>query len=150
MRPDDGRLSLWPVAVIGFFAILAAASITPVVRLNSNPPADFVSLPATAKGANPKQAAGYWETAVQVIQWRFLRTERLPEQVPPDFTLGDTTADRMSADEQAARAAYWSKLRQDWMKAENWHKTIEFDANWMIDDARAVSRGIHDFLVDHT
>jgi hypothetical protein len=150
MRPDDGRLNLWPVAVIGFFAVLAAASITPVVRLNSKPPADFVAPRANAKGANSKEAAGYWETAVEVIQWRYLRTEQLPEKVPVDFALGNANPNASTPEEQAARAAYWSKLRQEWLRSENWHKTVNFDANWLLEDARAVSRGVHDFLIDHT
>jgi len=149
MRPDDGRLNLWPVAVIVFLAILGVGSITPVVRLDSSPPKDFLTLRTNAKGSNAEEAKGYWETAVKVLQWKYDRTRPLPEQPPQEFTLG-TTNYTDSPQEQAARSLYWTKLRQEWVKAENWHRTIDFSVSWIIADLQWVSQGIHDFIVDHT
>jgi len=144
MRPSDGRISLWPLAVIGFIVILTAASITPIVRLNSTPPKDFVNLRATAKGPNAAEAERYWDTAVQVIQWRFDRTAALPAQPPAEFAPADGRTD------SAARQAYWTKLREEWLRPDNWHKTITFNVTWMWHDAQAIWQSIDEWLVNHT
>jgi hypothetical protein len=146
MRPDDGRINLWPMAVIGIIVILAAASITPVVRLNAAPPPDFTALRATAKGANAAEAARYWDAAVQVIEWKYERTSNLPEQAPAEFR----PADDSGKTDTTARLAYWAKLREEWLKADNWHKTLTFNISWILNDAESIWRGIHDFVVDHT
>lgn len=144
MRPSDGRISLWPLAVIGFILVLAVASVTTVVRLNATAPKDFVDLRATAKGANAAEAQRYWDNAVQVIQWRYSRTAVLPAQAPAEFVASDGKADG------AARQAYWTKLREEWLKADNWHTTVTFDATWIVNDAWSVWRGLHDWATDHT
>ncbi len=140
MRPSEGRINLWPLAVIGFIVILAVASVTPVMRLNSTPPPDFVAVRATAKGPNTAEAQRYWDAAVQVIQWRYDRTGALPPQAPREFGPTDGKTD------DAARAAYWAKLRQEWLDADNWHKTITFDLTWMLHDLESVWRWIGDFF----
>src|ERR1039458_8554996 len=78
MSTNYGRMGLWPVAVIAFIVVLAAASITPTVKLNTAPPSDFVTLRASAKGPDTDMARGYWEAAVRVIQWKYTRTSSLP------------------------------------------------------------------------
>ena len=144
MRPSHGRISLWPIGVIGAIVVLAVASVTTVVRLNSAPPKEFVSVRATAKGANPAAAQSYWDNAVQVIQWRYDRTSVLPVQPPAEFSPMDGKADGI------ARQAYWAKLREEWLKADNWHKTVTFDVTWMWHDAQSIWRGVHDWAMDHT
>jgi hypothetical protein len=143
MRPTDGRTSLWPVGVVAVIVILSVASITPIVRLNTAPPSDFVALRSPAKGSDATKAAGYWEAAVSVIQWKYSRASALPEQVPADFRLAET-----SGDSQAARAAYWTKLREEWLKADNWHTTVNFDLSWMIRDIQALLRAVTNFVRD--
>ena len=144
MRPSEGRMNLWPLAVIGFIVVLAVASITPVVRLNGTPPPDFVALRATGKGPNAAEAARYWDAAVQVIQWKYERTGMLPVQVPAEFSPANGRTD------SAARQAYWAKLREEWLKADNWHRTLDFDVSWLINGAESVWRGVRDFAQDHT
>ena len=144
MRPSDGKISLWPMAVIGFIVVLAVASVTPVVRLNTTPPRDFLDLRATAKGPNAAEAQRYWDTAVQVIQWRYDRTSVLPLQPPAEFAHSDARSDN------TARQAYWAKLREEWLKADNWHKTITVNISWMLNDAESVWRGIREWASDHT
>ena len=144
MRPSDGRISLWPIGVVGFILVLAVASVTQVVRLNSTPPKDFVNLRATAKGPNAAEAKRYWDTAVEVIQLRYSRTSALPVQAPAEFAPADGKFDG------ASRQAYWAKLREEWLKSENWHNSLSFDVSWMLNDVSAVWRGIHDWAIDHT
>src|SRR6266516_4460534 len=101
MRPSDGRISLWPLGVIGFIVVLLVACVTVVVRLNTAPPKEFAELRATAKGPNAAEAKRYWDNAVQVIQLKYGRTSALPTQPPPEVVPGDRKA------EAAARQAYW-------------------------------------------
>jgi hypothetical protein len=150
MRPDDGRMSLWPLAVIAFIVILAAASITPTVRLNTAPPPDFVALRASAKGPDADMAGGYWETAVSVIQWKYTRTSALPEEAPVEFRRADNSGKGANGESQAARLAYWARLREEWLKADNWHTTFSFDLSWAVRDAQSVSRAAMNFVRDHT
>ena len=144
MRPSDGRISLWPLGVIGFILVLLVACITIVVRLNSAPPKDFVELRATAKGPNAAEAKRYWDSAVEAIQLKYSRTSALPAQMPPEFAPGNGKADA------AARQAYWAKLREEWLKSDNWHTTVTFDASWIMNDFQSVWRGFHDWSIDHT
>jgi hypothetical protein len=148
MRPDDGKFSLWPIAVVGFLAILAVASVTPVVRLNSSAPPDFAAVRAHGTSPNPAEAQAYWRTAADVLQWKYDRTTALPAAIPSEFTLADGTHNR--PEEQAARAAYWGKLRQEWLKSENWHKTVDFNASWIPNTVESVWQGVHDYLINHT
>jgi hypothetical protein len=149
MRPNDGKVSLWPVAVIAFIVVLSAASITPAVRLNSEAPSDFVALRASAKGADAATAGGYWASAASVIQWKYDRTSALPEQAPGDFRLTGDSLRGANGENQAARSAYWARLREEWLKAENWHTVYRFDMSWMVRDAQSVWRAAMDFVTDH-
>jgi hypothetical protein len=140
MRPSEGRISLWPVAVIGCAVIFAALSITPTVKLKAVPPPDFVVLPMRPDAARAEQ---YWQVAVRVTQWKHNRTAKLPEQAPPDFRLADVTGHPANYKD---RAAYWAKLREDWPRPENWHTTYTFDAGWPLRNAQDLSREILDFI----
>jgi hypothetical protein len=114
------------------------------MRLNSTPPPDFVAVRATAKGPNAAEAHRYWDAAVQVIQWRYDRTSVLPPQAPREFSPADGKTDSQ------ARAAYWAKLRQEWLNSDNWHKTITFDITWMLHDMQSVWRWLRTFITtDH-
>jgi hypothetical protein len=148
MRPDDGRTSLWPVIVVAVIVILAVASITPVVRLNTALPSDFVALRSSAKGSDAAIATGYWAAAESVIQWKYSRATALPEQVPAEFRLVDESGKGPHGDSPAARAAYWAKLREEWLKADNWHTTYSFDMSWIIRDVLALSRAVTNFVRD--
>jgi hypothetical protein len=144
MRPSDGRTNLWPLAVIGFIVILAVASITPVVRLNATPPPDFAALRVAGQRPNAAEAARYWDAAVQVIQWKYDRTAALPAKVPAEFSPANGKT------ESAARQAYWDKLREEWLRADNWHRTVDFDLSWMIHGAESIWRELRGFVQDRT
>jgi hypothetical protein len=150
MRPDDGRLSLWPVGVFLFIVVLAVASITPVVRLNTAPPSDFSTLRSSAKGSDAAVAAGYWKAAETVIQWKYSRASALPEPVPVDFKLVDDSGKGTNGESQAVRTAYWAKLREEWLKADNWHTTYSFDLGWMLRNVQALLRAVTNFVRDRT
>jgi hypothetical protein len=143
MRPSEGRMSVWPVAVIVFAGILAALSIESTVELTNVPPSDFVTLRASAVPPKTTLAEGYWQVAERVIQWKYNRTSALPEQMPPEFRLAGEPA---TVEARAARAAYWAKLRQEWLRPENWHTSYRFDGGWPLRDARGLSREVLRFI----
>jgi hypothetical protein len=123
--------------MIGLAAILVALTITPSVKLRATPPPGFATVDAAA-GSNAS-AAQYWSVAVHVTQWKYNRTSSLPEQVPSDFRLGETTG-HLNVEDRATRAAYWSRLRAEWSKPENWHKAYHLDFDWIVQSAQSVSR----------
>jgi hypothetical protein len=132
------------VAVFLVVLVLAALSITPTVKLNSAPPSDFVALRASSAGSKAALAGGYWEVAAGVIQWKYSRTSTLPAQAPAEFALANSKPDKI--EDQASRAAYWAKLREEWLRPENWHTTYGVDLNWPVRNAKSFSRAIKQFI----
>ena len=146
MRPSDGRMSLWPAAVIVFIAVVSVSLITPTVRLKAEPPSDFVVLRASDKAPNARIAKEYWDVAVDVIQWKYPRTSNLPEQAPADFRpIGDTGTAARSEE----RAAYWQKLREDWLKADNWSTSYSVDFGLPFRELSMMARAAMSFLGNH-
>jgi hypothetical protein len=143
MRPSEGRISFWPLAVIGFAAALCALSITCTVKLTDEVPADFVTLRAPAAPPKTTIAEAYWQVAERVIQWKYNRTLALPGQMPPEFRLASESA---TVEDRAARVAYWAKLREEWLRPENWHTTYGFDVSWPLRNARSLSREVLRFI----
>jgi hypothetical protein len=145
MRPSDGGFDIWPLAVIGFIVVLVVASITPVVRLNSDPPGDFVRL--GVHGGKPDQALAkqYWETSVKVIQLKYRRTDSLPPTPPDEF---QPVADSVTVPAQnvAVRRAYWDSLRTEWHKAENWHTSYTVDISWIWSNLNSIWKAVSDFF----
>ncbi len=149
MRPSDGRYSLWPLGVTLFILLIVVVSVQPSVKLNTSPPADFVALRASDTQSKDTIAKGYWNVAVNVIQWKYSRTAELPEQVPADFKVPDGTNKRASVEERAIRAAYWAKLRDEWIRPDNWHTAYSFNFRWIFHDLESLRRAIIT-LLDHT
>lgn len=139
MRPSKGRISLWPAALIGLGLVLAMSSITPILKLKAEPPSDFVALRASAAGPQAALATAYWNVAVRVIRWKYHRGNALPEQVPKEFNVLHETPEPVSAE---ARNAYWAKLREEWLRPENWQTTYDFDWSWPIRNAQNISREV--------
>jgi len=146
MRPSEGRISIWPAAVIGLILILAALSVTPAVKLKSVPPSDFVALRASAAGSKAATAGRYWEVTTRVIQWKYSRATALPVQAPADFTLTDGSGRPDRTEDQASRATYWAKLREEWLRPENWHTTYGIDLSWPVKNAKETYRVVMRFI----
>lgn len=146
MRPSTGRISLWPVAVAGFVLVFALLSITPTVKLKASPPSEFSELRASAAAPQGALAAGYWGVAVRVIQWKYNRAHVLPEQVPDDFKLAHDTAQPALAEDRAVRSVYWAKLREEWLRPENWQTTYDLDLSWPVRNARSFAGDVLRFI----
>jgi len=132
--------------VIGFVLVLAALSITPTLKLKSEPPSDFVAQRASGTAAKDTAAAAYWEVAVRVIQWKYNRGTSLPEQVPEEFRLAADNGQAARTEDHAARAAYWAKLREEWLRPESWHTSISLDLSWPVRNAKSMSHDVLEFI----
>lgn len=146
MRPSTGRISLWPVAVIGFVLVLAVLSIKPTLTLKAGPPSDFVRVSASAAAPRAALAPEYWGVAVRVIQWKYNRSTVLPEQVPEEFRLVHVGGQAAIVEDSAARIAYWAKLRVEWLKPENWETVYDLDLSWPERGAQELSRDVLHFI----
>jgi len=129
MRPTDGKFDIWPFAVFGIIVVLVVVSVTPVVRLNSEPPSQFVQLGVRSGEPDEALAFRYWETCVKVIQWKYRHTDALPAAPPAEFQPADDSG-RFRAQKAAARWEYWRVFRGEWLKQENWHTSYTVDVSW--------------------
>ncbi len=132
MRPSEGRLQLWPVAIAAMMLVVALLSFDVPLRLNHDPPQQYRNIQlAPGRAANPELADQYWVLAVQVIQWKYPFGTALPQNPLPEFT---ATPDIIARDRSAAgsRQQYWNLLRQLWSRPEVWHRTLEFDIGWVV------------------
>jgi hypothetical protein len=129
--------------------VLVALSIDSTVRLTPTPPSDFVSTRVLPGEAKPELASNYWEVAVRLIQWKYNHTSVLPEQPPSDFELIEAGGKRSNSENATARLAYWSKLREEWPRPENWHTTYGLDLEWATRSAQTLSRHVMNFI-NHT
>ncbi len=109
----------WTVAVwvfsIGLGILLIERSAQPVVRLRSEPPAEFVQVrpewDAARRAAEEELARVYWQQAVEHLQWRFSAMAPLPEQPPAEFTVAAMGHGRATAEaSSASRGRYWRRL----------------------------------------
>jgi hypothetical protein len=131
--------------VIGFVLVLAASSITSTLTLKDVPPSGFVGLSASGAGPQSAQTMAYWDVAVRVIQWKYPRGTALPEQVPEEFRRAHASG-RVASEDSAARVAYWSQLREAWLRSENWQTTFKFQSSWPIENALDMSREFLRFI----
>jgi len=83
---------------------------------------------------------------VRVIQWKYNRASALPELVPADFRLAGTTVQPANLEDRAARAVYWAKLREEWLRPDNWHTTYKLDLGWPLRSVRGLSNAVMRFL----
>jgi hypothetical protein len=134
--------------VVLFVVVVVVASITPAMHLKSDPPADFAALRASGKAPNAVLAGEYWDAAVKVIQWKYPRTTFLPEQIPGDFKL-EGNGRTVKGDDPGVRAAYWAKLRQEWLDAQNWKTTYSIDWSWPFRDVAFAVRELMTFFRNH-
>lgn len=146
MRPNEGVISLWPLGTIVVLVVLSAVSVTPTNKLKAEPPPDFIALRVGGNTPDTALAAQYWRIATGVIQWKYNRASALPVQVPADFVLVAKDGKPLSMPEQAARAAYWAKLRDEWTVPENWHTTYALDGTWALHGLQILSDGVMRFI----
>jgi hypothetical protein len=118
------------IAIVVVVILIALyASIRSEFRLREAMPVEFFDasrVPAEKRAAEQKVAEAYWKCAVTQIQWRYGYAHRLPEEPPAEFSV--TAAEAGSAaQDSAARARYWQKLRGVWGVSTVWHQQYEWN-----------------------
>lgn len=144
MRAGEGLISLWPLVVIVVLVILSAFSITPTTKLIAEVPADFAAL--HVPGTTPDLATQYWQVARSVIQWKYNRSATLPEQAPADFIPLTHSGKLPTAMEQETRLIYWAKLREEWLRPDNWRTTYSFDLHWALRGVQNMTNEVLRFI----
>ena len=123
------------------------ASIKATFRLRPEMPREFVDAkgPATQRLQEERMARAYWDSAMLHVQWKFARGQRLPDEPPREFTIslpdsGGTTS------YATTRIRYWRKLQSVWYAPGSWHKTYEWDFNWITDWIEPTQKWLNDHL----
>jgi hypothetical protein len=109
--------------------VVAYASFRSEFRLRAQMPAEFFDasrVPADKRVSEERIARAYWKCAVTQIQWKHGYAHRLPDEPPDEFAVTTEEAGP-AANDSAARARYWQKLREVWGVPEVWHEQYEWD-----------------------
>jgi len=126
---------LWKwLLVIGFALFFIYRSTLPVVRLQSEPPPEFIDRnPGRSRQhAQPEKriARAYWESAVQSIQWKYAADKSLPADPPPEFRINARLAE-LSDGINVDRDFYWRRLRDIWQQPETWQISYGWNTEWL-------------------
>jgi len=136
MRPSEGNITLWPIAVLTVTVILLLLSFDLPMRLQTQAPQQFRAVAVGFENKpNPEIADEYWNLTVSVVQWKYPYGSWLPQNPPSEFKLPVLSSAAKKGGE-AARQQYWSKLRELWPRPEIWRRQLEFDVSW-------VGRAVH-------
>jgi len=118
-------------------------SVHPVMRLRSNPPADFVRAAANRKAPvrarQESLARSYWSMAGDFVSEKYSYGEALPLNPPADFTLS-------SGEDYATRALYWQRLRALWSEQSVWATSYQFDTDWISGALESIRGFVKDYL----
>jgi hypothetical protein len=127
-RQRERRGNSGLVIVLALAGVFFYESVHPVLRLRSNPPADFVQAAANRKASVRAQqesvARSYWSLAADFVSGKYSYGDALPVNPPADFTLA-------SGEDYATRALYWQRLRDLWSEQSAWATSYEFNADWI-------------------
>jgi hypothetical protein len=107
----------------------------PVMRLQAQPPAEFVDESATwglARRAREQELArAFWQAAVSNLQVKYPYGTELPAEPPSEFDAGRSSLAAGGAKALSeTREHYWLKLRKIWVQRESWVETSEWDTQW--------------------
>ena len=140
-----GKL-LTSIIVLLAVGLFVAASYSPIYRLRTIMPPQFVdapsSWPAEKQASEAKIAKAYWDCAASQVQWRYGYGYRLPQNPPDDFSVASQNLGATS-DDPATRARYWQKLQKAWYVPDNWTKSYQWDTRWSTDWVDTMKRLTH-------
>lgn len=119
-----GKVALVIIALLP--AILMVYLISrPVMRLRTDPLADFVNAYPEWTGAHPTAAArlgaAYWDWAALHLTESYPYGSQLPDQPPAAFSV-EGQGFPTGVDADVARMRYWQKLRELWSNPQSWQK----------------------------
>jgi len=120
--------------VIGCVLFFIYRSTLPLVRLQSEPPPEFIGRHAVRdrRQAKPEKliAQAYWNVAVRSIQWKYSPKRSLPYDPPPNFRINKqfkALSDSINID----RDIYWRRLRDVWQQPDTWRVSYGWNTDWV-------------------
>jgi hypothetical protein len=136
--PEPGKESgsgwwMWALAII-LGLLFIYRSTRPVLRLSADPPPSFYDYNRTwnkeERQHQKRVAQAYWQVAVQRIQTYYSPASPLPEDPPPQFTIGEA-ARSLEAGVAASRVHYWYRLREVWRQKDSWVVSYGWNTDWV-------------------
>lgn len=133
-KPPRRAPSLWKwLLVIGLGLFFVYRSTLPVVRLQSEPPPQFIGPTSGERAGQEKPeeriALAYWKVAVRSIQSEYSSRKTLPPVPPPEFRINPKSAE-LSGYSSAERNLYWRRLRDVWTRPEIWQVSYGWNTDW--------------------
>ena len=137
-RHHSERL-IYPILLV---VLLIFISYRPKYRLRPDMPSLFFSGAGLNKNdIQRKIAAGYWQSALNDVQWKYPHGHPLPVDPPEEFRVADKTVAVFAAD---AKSLYWHRLQEVWTSSDAWSETYQWDWSWAGDPFSSASQWLRD------
>jgi hypothetical protein len=132
-------------------ALFISASMRPVMRLNPEMPRGFVDASAHAsaqeRAAEERTAHAYWDSVVELIQWKYTFGSSLPDDPPDDFEIG-TLAGVIPNAEEDSRVRYWHRMQKLWNSPDSWITSRQWNIHWLTDPVSHDIESIREYVRD--
>lgn len=131
--PKASSTSRWLLVVVALIPTLLFLYLMsrPVMRLNPDPPADFLSAypewTAQHQDVAAKLGDAYWDWAALHLVQEYPFGSDLPKQPPISFQV-EGQGFPAGVDADVARMRYWNKLRELWKDPKAWQKVDAWNA----------------------
>src|SRR5512146_2308236 len=126
----------WLIVVLVLAGAFAYESSHLVMRLRSDPPADFVGARLNSDEASyrvqERLARECWDYAIQHIQDAYPYGHPLPQS--PTFGFERAPALRIKC---------WPRLQRVWTRKESWEWSFEWNTEWLADPAASIQDALH-------
>jgi len=111
-------------------------SIRTVMRLQADPPSDFIdqfaSLNLKRRVPEVVIAQAYWQVAEASLQEKYPFGSQLPADPPNEFQVDSKYIPPKGAKPfSESRTRYWDKLRKIWVQRECWEEHHEWNTQWL-------------------
>jgi hypothetical protein len=122
-------------------------SLKATFRLRPEMPREFVDAKGalTQRSEEERIARAYWDCAMLRVQWKFARWQHLPEEPPREFVIASPNLGGPALD-ASSRIRYWRRLQSVWYMPSSWHKTYEWDFNWLTDWIEPTQKWLNNHL----
>jgi hypothetical protein len=139
-----GEKRHWPYAVAAVVLLTVFLSAEKRSRLVETPPPQFNTLDtANPTDVEAEIAAGYWDCARNVIQYKYHFGASLPVAPPVDFALPQGGPSKLSAErKQRLRAKYWENLRKVWLLPDTWDHSYTLTFSWIERGLNRLKHGV--------
>ncbi len=127
-EPSRQRRRVWPFVLLVLVGFIVAGSVSPVLRLRSDPPQAVIGARLTSDEgqyqAQKRRAEVCWEYAIQYLQNIYPHGHALPKS-PPPVVRNVARAAAVEID------ACWPRLRSVWTRRDSWVLSFEWSTKWI-------------------